>query len=272
MRVTTSQGVYSFRYYEKRHEDYVRFELDLLRFLRDKSYPCPAPIRQRHGGYFGMHKNKPYAIFTLLEGKHDENGRNYRVVAPALAWLHNLTQGRNPAYSEARAQYGPQYAWSRAEAHVNRVMHPAEAQERLAWMKGELNTLRLPEHLPKGVCHCDANPSNFLYKDGNLSAVLDFDQASYTWLLYDVAQMIYWWTWPDKGAIQLEESHDLVTQYETVRTLSHDERRHLFDMLKLVHLVGIGWSLSDDSFPNDKRKVIELNTLGSDRFYDAIFG
>jgi hypothetical protein len=84
--------------------------------------------------------------------------------------------------------------------------------------------------------------------------------------------MIYWWTWPDKGAIQLEESHDLVAHYEIARTLSHDERRHLFDMLKLVHLVGIGWSLSDVRFPNDKRKVIELNTLGSDRFYDAIFG
>jgi homoserine kinase type II len=139
-------------------------------------------------------------------------------------------------------------------------------------MKEELDTLQLSEVLPKGVCHCDANPSNFLCKDGKLSAVLDFDQATYIWLLYDVAQMIYWWACPDKGAIQLEESHDLVAQYETVRKLSHDERRHLFDMLKLVHLVGIGWSLSDDNFPNDKRKVVELNALGRDRFYDAIFG
>ena len=73
-------------------------------------------------------------------------------------------------------------------------------------------------------------------------------------------------------SIQLEKSHDLVAQYETVRKLSHDERRRLFDMLKLVHLVGIGWSLSDDNFPNDKRKVVELNALGGDRFYDAIFG
>ncbi len=63
----------------------------------------------------------------------------------------------------------------------------------------------------------------------------------------------------------------MVAQYETVRKLSDDEKHHLFDVLKLVHLVGIGWSLSDDSFPNDKRKVVGLNTLGRDRFYDAIF-
>ena len=110
MRVTTSQGPYSFRYYEKRTEDYVRFELDLLRFLHGKSYPCPAPIQQRDGSDIGMHKSKPYAIFTLLEGKHDENSRNYRLVAPALAWLHNLTRGYKPAYAEARAQDGPEYA------------------------------------------------------------------------------------------------------------------------------------------------------------------
>jgi Ser/Thr protein kinase RdoA (MazF antagonist) len=89
----------------------------------------------------------------------------------------------------------------------------------------------------QGVCHCDSNPSNFLYTDGKLSAVLDFDQASYTWLLYDVAQMIYWWTWPKKGDIQLDKSSDLVAHYETVR------------------------KLSDDSFSNDKRKVVDLNAL-----------
>jgi Ser/Thr protein kinase RdoA (MazF antagonist) len=272
MRVTTSQGAYSFRYYEKRLEDYVRFELDLLRFLRGKSYPCPAPIQQRDGSYFGMHKNKPYAIFTLMEGETEERSGNYRLVAPALAWLHDLTRGHEPVYSEARAQYGPAYAWSRAQAHTSGAVPPEETQERLVWMKEELDTLRLPEDLPKGVCHCDANPSNFLFKNGKLSAVLDFDQAAYIWLLYDVAQMIYWWTWPDNGAIQLEESRDLVAQYQTVRKLPDDERRHLFDMLKLVHLVGIGWSFSDDSFANDQRKVVELNTLGSDRFYDAIFG
>ena len=57
-----------------------------------------------------------------------------------------------------------------------------------------------------------------------------------------------------------------------MRKLSDDETQHLFDMLKLVHLQGIGWGLGDDSFPNDKRKVVELNTIGRDKFYQAIFG
>jgi homoserine kinase type II len=271
IQVTTSTGVYAFRYYEKRPEDYVRFEIDLLHFLGDKSYPCPAPIQLRDGNYFGLHDSKPYAIFTFLEGEHDDRAENYRLVAPALAWLHNLTLGHKPAYTEARNPYGEDYAWSCAQASAKRITSSTEAQNRLAWFRAELETLQLPDDLPKGVCHCDTNPSNFLYKDGKLSAVLDFDQSTCTWLLYDLAELIYWWTWPNNGDIQLKESRDLVAQYETVRKLSDDEKHHLFDVLKLVHLVGIGWSLSDDSFPNDKRKVVDLNALGRDKFFDAIF-
>jgi homoserine kinase type II len=271
IQVTTSKGIYAFRYYEKRPEDYVRFEIDLLHFLGGKSYLCPAPLQRRDGSYFGLHKSKPYAMFTFLEGEHDDSAENYRLVAPALAWLHNLTDGHKPAYFEARAQYGPEYAWSCAEASAKSIADQTEAHERLAWFRSELDTLHLPTDLPQGVCHCDSNRSNFLYKDGKLTAVLDFDQAAYTRLLYDVAQMIYWWTWPKKGDIQLDESRDLVAHYETIRKLSDNEKQHLFDVLKLVHLIGIGWSLSDDSFPNDKRKVIALNVLGRDEFFNAIF-
>jgi Ser/Thr protein kinase RdoA (MazF antagonist) len=269
--LSASKGKYAFRYYEKRPVDYVRFEIDLLHFLGDQSYPCPAPIRRRDGGYFGMRSGKPYALFTFQEGEHDDHTENYRLVAPALGWLHNLTREHRPADAAARTPYGAAYAWSCAEANATQMTDPSEAQERLRWFREELDTMQLPDDLPQGVCHCDSNPSNFLYKYGEISAVLDFDQASYTWLLYDVAQMIYWWTWPGKGDIQLDKSQDLVAQYETARQLSDDERRHLFDMLKLVHLVGIGWSLADASFANDKRKVVDLNALGRRRFYDASF-
>jgi homoserine kinase type II len=65
----TSTGKHAFRFYEKRPEDYVRFEIELLHFLGDHSYPCPAPIRRRDGRYFGLHNDKPYALFTFQEGE-----------------------------------------------------------------------------------------------------------------------------------------------------------------------------------------------------------
>jgi len=271
IQIATSSGRYAFRYYEKRPEEHVRFEIDLLHFLARRSYPSPAPIPWRDGSYLGTYDGKPYALFTLMPGGHSDTNDNYRQVAEVLARLHKLTSGYKPAYAGARTPYGAAYAWSCAQANANNVAPPSRAQERLRWFRDELDTLQLPDGLPTGVCHCDPNPSNFLYQDGRLSAVLDFDQASHTWLLYDVAQMIYWWTWPAKGDLDLVKTWDLVASYARERRLVDEEKRHLFDVLKLVHLVGIGWSLGDDSFPNDQRKVVTLDALGRDRFCDALF-
>lgn len=54
-------------------------------------------------------------------------------------------------------------------------------------MRSHLDNIKLPASLPKGICHSDINPTNFLYKGEQLTGVLDFDQASYTWLLHDIA-------------------------------------------------------------------------------------
>lgn len=267
----TTKGKYAFRYYEKRSSDYVLFEINLLHFLVSNHYPCPAPIQRHDGKFVGTYKAKSYAIFSFLEGKHDQHKDNYRLVAEVIGKLHTLTVGYKPAYFESRASYGPDYAWAFATANASNIPSQSETHERLSWFRTELDSLQSPERLPEGVCHCDINPSNFLYKNSSVSAVLDFDQASYTWLLYDVAQMIYWWTWPNNGEIELKKTRDLVAHYESVRQLEAEEKRHLFDVLKLVHLVGIGWSFADNSFSNDKRKVVELNALGRKKFYEELF-
>jgi homoserine kinase type II len=269
--LVTTMGKYAFRYYEKRSLAYVLFEIDLLQFLGCNHFSCPAPLQRRDRSFVGTYKAKPYAIFSFMEGEHDERRSNYRLVAEIIGKLHVLTVGHKPAYFESRASYGPDYAWACAKANVNNIPSQSEARERLSWFRAELDSLQLPEELPKGVCHGDTNPSNFLYKDGEVSAVLDFDQASYTWLLYDVAQMVYWWTWSNMGDIEFKKARDLVAHYGSVRQLEAEEKRHLFDVLKLVHLIGIGWSFADESFDNDKRKVVDLNEINRKRFYKEFF-
>ena len=59
MQIATSSGKFAFRYYEKRPEDYVQFEIDILQFLGSHSYPSPAPIQRRDGSYFGIYNGKP---------------------------------------------------------------------------------------------------------------------------------------------------------------------------------------------------------------------
>lgn len=268
----TSKGKYAFRYYEKRTKDYVLFEIDLLHHLANHSYPCPAPISDAKGDYFGEYKGKPFAIFEFVTGEHNDSDDNFKEVAKVIAQLHTITLDYKPEHSEVREGYDTATVWHNATTNAAKMQSQDEANNRLDWLRAELDKLNLPDDMPKGTVHGDTNPTNFLYSNGQVSAVLDFDQASYTHLLYDLANLIYWWTWPNKGDVDFDRTRTLIASYETVRQLSETEKSHLFDMLKLCICVGIGWFIYEADFPNNKRKIELLNSIGSQEFYQKVFG
>lgn len=270
--LVTAKGKFVLRYYEKRSRDYVLFEIELLHFLADHSYPCAAPMKNNTGKYFGIYKDKPFALFEFLEGEHSEdNERNYLLVTEQIAELHKLTINYKPVNFQLRASYSVDYCWESANDSAGRITDKEEAQNRLSWMRNHLDNIKLPESLPNGVCHGDINPTNFLYKDEQLPGVLDFDQASFTWLLHDIAQLIYWWTWPNKGEIDFEKTAQLVRKYDSIRKLTDSEINYLFDVLKLVNLIGMAWDMGSEDFDNNKRKVEYLTTMGKQAFKLKVF-
>ena len=94
-----------------------------------------------------------------------------------------------------------------------------EKQARETWLREELCTIVLPNTLPSGICHADVNHSNFLFRDDALVAVLDFDMSFYTHLLYDVANLFYWWVChPEKG-FQKDRVQPILTAYINERQL-----------------------------------------------------
>ncbi len=271
--LVTSKGHFVFRYYESRSERYARFEVSILQYLVEHGYPCPAPIENIYGGFIGAYQDKPFALFAFLEGEHSERESNGEQIAQAIGHLHTITIGYRPDYYEVRDTYDPESCWNNATSNAKKIASEIEAEERLAWLRAELDKLELPEDLPKGVCHCDTHHSNFLYRNGKLVAVLDFDDGSYIYLLYDIANMIFFWAWPDKGELGFDKARELLRAYEQYRRLTETERRHLYDLLKMVVLMGIGWFIDDDEdYSNSKRKVELLGSIGREAFYSRMFG
>lgn len=270
MLVMTTTGKYAFRYYEKRSLNYVLFEIDLLQYLVRCSYPCPAPLKNIQGGYLGVYHHKPFAFFTFLEGEHTNDKGNVKEAAKMIGQLHTLTRGYEPSHADARDT--PASCLAYATANAQKIKAKTDAKARLDWLKGELRQLQLPDGLPKGACHGDCNPTNFLSMHGRVSALLDFDQASYTFLLSDVANLIYWWTWPAKGEMDFSQSRSLLEAYETARPLDQLEKEHLYDMLKMLNCMGYAWFIHDDKdYPGSQRNVVFLNSIGREAFYRTLF-
>src|SRR3972149_7430937 len=69
----TTEGKFVFRYYETRPKRYALSEVAILQYLSKRYYPCPTPLRNNHGKFLGSLKNKPFALFEFIDGKHRKN-------------------------------------------------------------------------------------------------------------------------------------------------------------------------------------------------------
>jgi homoserine kinase type II len=281
----TSKGKFVFRYYECRLKNSVLFEVNLIKYLKDKNYPCPAPFRNIHGNFVGMKNNKPFVIFEFIEGKHIEkpNDTQRKQLIQKVAELQNITKNYNPFYKKYRWNYSIDLCKKLATDEAKKI-GSKNAKDKLKWLKNELVKLKLPKTLPKGICHCDFHFSNVLFKNGKFNALIDFDDANYTFLSWDLICLTEpfkpafdWNTWqkfcPSDNVFDFKQIKKIVSEYMKYRPLNKTEKKYLFDVYKLSLLMDCIWYFkrgkANDFF--EKRKIDYLNNLGRDNFYKEVF-
>jgi homoserine kinase type II len=162
----TTKAKFVFRYYENRSKNSVLFESNLIKYLKDKNYPCPAPFKNKHGKLVGVYKGKPFIIFEFAEGKHIENANENqkKQLIQKVAELHNLTKNYRPANKKHRWNYNVELCRELARKQAKKF-NTTNSKEKLKWFERELLKINLPKSLPKGICHCDFHFSNVLFKN-----------------------------------------------------------------------------------------------------------
>lgn len=285
--LTTAHGRFVLRHYrQNRSYEAVVFEANLITYLRRHGFPCPAVVPDGHGKRVGLYKGRPYALFEFIAGTHIEHpdSRQRHELIQKVAELQNLTRHYRPSYAKYRWNYGVELCETLAD-DAARKLGTADAQAKLAWYRQELHTLALPPCLPKGICHCDFHFTNVLYRDGNFCAVLDFDDANYTYLTFDLAFLIEpfvpsfrWDTW-DRSAhvaavFDFAQARETVSAYQQYRALSPVEKKYFFDVYKLSVLVDCLWYFGRGQASGfyERAKIDHLNRLGREAFRQAVFG
>lgn len=84
--------------------------------------------------------------------------------------------------------------------------------------------------------------------------------------------MVYFWAWPHKKEIIFNQAKDILKEYQKYRKLTEIEKNHLYDLLKMVIFMSIGWFIhDDDDFFWEKKKVEFLNSFDRKEFYNKLF-
>jgi homoserine kinase type II len=272
--IQTTQGRFVFRLYECRPKESVLFESDLLAYLTEHHYPSPTQVKNAQGTYVGNHLHKPYVIFEFIEGQPIEHpsAHHWQQLVQKAAELQRLTEGFRSLYTPHRWNYDSDLCRTLAHAEATRI-NTESAREKFAWLACELTTLDLPPSLPKGICHCDFHFSNVLFQGDELAALLDFDDANYTFLQFDLVGLIEYWAWPHTvDILDVAKARSVVQEYMKHRPFPPIEQQHLFDVYKLSILYDCVWYFgrgSADDF-KEKRKIEALNSLGKQRFLDEL--
>ncbi len=282
----TTSNNYILRYYENRPLKSVLFEVNLIKYLVSRQYPCPTPQRNSEGSFVGLHNKKPYIIFEFIHGEHIESpSENQRKQLIQLAAdLQNISRNYRPFYKEYRWNYNSELCVHLAKTRAEEINTP-DSRDKMLWLKQEVSILILPRSLPTGICHCDFHFSNVLFHNGKIRALIDFDDANYTYLLYDLACLMdpfvssfNWKDWDKRyqaeDVFNFPEAKKVVTEYMKHRSLNNNEKRHFYDVFKLSILFDCVWYFNrrqaEDFY--EKRKIDYLNALGRERFYEQLFG
>lgn len=223
----TEAGRFILTIFEKRvARDDLPFFLDVMERLAQAGVNAPLPMRRRDGAVLSEARGKPCVIITFLQGVSPKrpNAAQCKGLGETLARMHLALSGYGPARTNALS----------VEAWPRLITPRLELAEHLrpglgAEIKADLAMLAIgwPQNLPRGIIHADLFPDNALFLGDELRGVIDFYFACDDALAYDIAVCLNSWCFEPDRSFNLTKGRALISGYESVRTLTADERTAL---------------------------------------------
>lgn len=229
-RLETSANRYILTLFEKRvAERDLPFFISFMTHLQGKGLACPSPVLDRSGQALKKLCGRPALITTFLQGKDipsptvEQCAQTGALTAQLHLYAQDFNQDRDNALNVAGWRGLAEQCRSRADECTMGL------RDLIDW---ELAFLRSawPDALPKGVIHADLFPDNVFFKSGRLSGVIDFYFSCTDYFAYDLAIVLC--AWAGEGGWSAEKARAIVTAYEQIRPLSHEERTAMPTLLR----------------------------------------
>lgn len=190
VRVETADGVRFLRINEGKSQEDVEREAAIVQHVAARGVPTPTPLLTPAGKPFAAWQGQLVSLFPWLPGRTLHRSvlaaDHARQAGRALAQLH-LAGSDYPDHRPGR------YEPDEIDRRLVRVAAAAAGDPALAaavaTLEPELRRLHAERRadLPPGLIHGDLFIDNVLYDGEALVALLDFEQASWGRLAYDLA-------------------------------------------------------------------------------------
>ncbi len=187
-KITTEKGVFFYRICtQQENVKNIIYEVDLLLELKTINFPTAYLISRMDGSYISDSRNGKVLIYEFKEGMEPElNRQTAGEIARCLAKL-NTFQGfeKYPRKNIIHMDYCIDLIGQFETA-------PFQYPEIYEYFEDQTHYLLKPvsQSLPMGLIHGDVFPDNTLFKNGRLSALIDFEEACVDHLLMEIGMGI----------------------------------------------------------------------------------
>lgn len=250
----------------------ILYEHRLLAWLDAQALPFRVPVarRTRAGVTLWWHEGVVYALFPRLAGQPvwPPNLGHLEQIGAALAQLHQVLARYPQEERPGLRGYGDL-------AYVHPALpHPAQidasvlgldaadpVREELGWWQDEVERLARfaatdYRRLPYQVIHGDYAPSNTLFVEDRLAAVLDFDMVLPDARAMDVAAGLTFAMRVDEWPDPLARAAAFCQGYGAVQPLTAGEVAALPDLMALRDVVSTIWWLGRGLAAGDVRSAV----------------
>lgn len=239
-RLDTDEGSFLYRkILGKGYEDLSQ-EIAILNDLRSVNYPAAFPVQRSDGTYISSTPNGMVVIYDFLEG--DTPLQSLAVcqsVGGAVGSLNcfepsipfhrknsiclESTIAFSDSLSDAPPQYPDIYEYFREETD---------------YLSGQVEC-----GLPEGLIHADVFPDNTIFEGDKLIGLIDFEEACWDELLFDLAMTINGFCFPE-NTLSTPHLKAVISGYTQQRRLTEEEHDKLPIYIQWTAHGMLGWHLA----------------------------
>jgi len=218
----------------------IASELEFIDYLLKNKFPAPLPVSKKDNSCIIEWNNK----FGYLRHYNEDIPHlmpilnHVEIFGALVGRFHKLTKGY-------KTKNKRDHIWDLGETKKNfqklkKIVLKSDFKNKSQFIKRaeeELSKLHFPNNLPKGMIHEDLGRRHILWKNDEISCVIDFDRCYYGKLILDLGQAIRGWCLTDNWKKWSNDNFKaLLKGYQSNRKISALEKRYLFDAVKFAIL------------------------------------
>jgi len=219
-KIITNKGSFLFRICKEQIFEMINYEMKLMESLKKIDFPTAYPIRRKDQEYITKSAIGNIVLYEFKIGNEPKLGKNVtHEMATAIGTLSLLPDNEN--FKKTNVINLPDCLKMIDNFPNVNCQYPEifkDFESIIAFLHDSLLI-----DLPKGVIHGDAFPDNTLFQDEKLVAIIDFEEANYDNLLFDVGMTINGFCFKN-NILEKELAQTFLSGYNETRPLSLTEK------------------------------------------------